>query len=94
MAKGYLIIDMPKTCRHIKGGKGGYPFGGADCRVNPLDLQDVMDYVANGTKPAWCPIRSQPERWDRSNIMDEYDDGIVNGRNNLIDEIFRGEQQR
>ena len=88
MTKGYIVLDMPKSCRHIKGGKDGCPFGGTECRVDPLNPQDVMEHVTNGTKPEWCPIRPQPERWNRSNIMDEYDDGIVNGRNGLIDEIF------
>lgn len=91
MAKGYLIIDMPKTCRHIKWGKDGCPFGGAECRVNPLDSKDVMEHIANGTKPEWCPIRPQPERDRYNEEWADYEGGLAEGRNKLIDEMFGGE---
>lgn len=85
MAKGYIVVDMPENC--------------GDCKFR--DIYDAPYYIGctitrmtheGWNKPEWCPIRPQPERWDRSNIMDEYDDGIVNGRNGLIDEMFGGEE--
>ena len=74
MAKGYIVLDMPKSCRHIKGDEDGCPFGGTECRVNPLDLQDVMEHVANGTKPEWCPIQPDVITNSLAELINDYGD--------------------
>ncbi len=96
MAIGYIVTDMPDRCRNCQflfeaSNKIEDPF--YNCIIN-FPYTDRPAYITKkelNTKPSWCPIRPQPERWNRSNIMDEYDDGIVNGRNGLIDEMFGGE---
>ena len=55
MAKGIIVVDMPETCRHIRGEKEkGCPFGGMVCQVTQ---RDVMEYLVKGSKPDWCPIK-------------------------------------
>lgn len=90
MAKGYIVVDMPENCRHIRGDEHGCPFGGMICTIDPLNIKDVMQHVKDGTKPNWCPIRPQPERREESKYWDSYWDGVADGRNNLINEMFEG----
>ena len=55
MKTGYLIVEIPESCR--KKGKNnptGCPFGGMVCQICNTD---VIEHVAHGTKPDWCPIK-------------------------------------
>ena len=54
MAKGIIVVDLPKSCRNIRGDENGCPFGGMVCQVKQ---KDVMNHVVKGTKPDWCPIK-------------------------------------
>lgn len=75
MAKGIIVVDMPETCRHIRGEKEkGCPFGGVVCQVNQ---RDVMGYLVKGSKPDWCPIKPMPERANHEGYCDNgrYDKG-------------------
>lgn len=88
MAKGYLVIDLPKNCRNIKGDKDGCPFGGMVCRVDPLNTRDVMEHVTNGTKPEWCPIKALPE--ERKSERSEACDPYAMGWNDCLKKITEG----
>lgn len=83
MAKGIIVVDMPETCRHIRGEKEkGCPFGGMVCQVNQ---RDVMEHLVKGSKPDWCPIKPMPKRTYHENYCDggRYDKGW----NDCLDEI-------
>lgn len=55
MKKGMVIVDMPETCQHKQGNpEHGCDFGGATCRITH---EDVSQYVRDGTKPEWCPVK-------------------------------------
>lgn len=54
MAKGIIVVDIPESCRNIRGDKNGCLFGGMVCQI---EQEDVMKHVKNGTKPSWCPIK-------------------------------------
>ena len=86
MAKGYIVVDIPAKCAGCR--FASYPKSNGVCRCNIIK-RDID--VSDEDKPDWCPIRPQPERYDRLNIMDEYEDGLVDGRNDLIDVMFGGE---
>ena len=75
MTKGIIVVDMPETCRHIRGEKEkGCPFGGMVCQVTQ---RDVMEYLVKGSKPDWCPIKPMPERANHEGYCDNgrYDKG-------------------
>lgn len=81
MAKGYIIVDIPERCSNCVASDTYVTL----CRCTRKKITKPF------SKPDWCPIRPQPERWERSKIMDEYEDGVSDGRNELIDEMFGDE---
>lgn len=94
MAKGIIVVDMPETCRHIRGEKEkGCPFGGLVCQVNQ---RDVMGYLVKGSKPDWCPIKEikeipvRLEELEYSHSMRDYQmKGFSRGWNACIDEMLK-----
>ena len=86
MAKGYIVVDMPDKCCNCKMGFVNECYDQFECYFKPgVKIRPDVE------RPDWCPIRPQPEQWERSKIMDEYEDGEADGRNELIDEMFGGE---
>lgn len=86
MAKGIIVVDLPKSCRNIRGDENGCPFGGMVCQVKQ---KDVMNHVVKGTKPDWCPIKEMPSRKQVPGcffMMDEVY-GKEIGFNDCLDEI-------
>lgn len=85
MAKGIIVVDMPETCRHIRGEKEkGCPFGGMVCQVTQ---RDVMEHLVKGSKPYWCPVRPIPERVDEHDTHYDSDYYRAEGYNACLDEI-------
>ena len=89
MAQGIIVVDMPETCRHIRGEKEkGCPFGGMVCQVTQ---RDVMEYLVKGSKPDWCPIRPIPEKKPLTGIVSSAkavgDELVRAGWNACLDEI-------
>ena len=82
MAKGHIIVDVPAKCAYCR--FANYPISNGVCRCNIVGK--YID-VSDEEKPDWCPIYRLPKRGQRAYLMDEYDDGIVDGRNELIDEM-------
>lgn len=86
MAKGIIVVDVPESCRNIRGDANGCPFGGMVCQVKQ---KDVMNHVVKGTKPDWCPIKEMPSRKQVPGcffMMDEVY-GKEIGFNDCLDEI-------
>lgn len=91
MAKGYIVVDMPGNCRHIRGDEHGCPFGGMTCNIDPLNIRDVMQHLKDGTKPDWCPIKEIPAKaHSEVEVNEYYVVGLMDGRDDLIDEMFGG----
>ena len=89
MAKGIIVVDMPETCRHIRGEKEkGCPFGGMVCQVTQ---RDVMEYLVKGSKPDWCPIKEIPARLEEIKLTNTKNghkmEGFSIGFNACLDEI-------
>ena len=85
MAKGIIVVDMPKCCRHIRGEKEkGCPFGGMVCQVTQ---RDVMEHLVKGSKPYWCPVHTLPDKLESAsrNAYEDFD--YVCGWNACLDEI-------
>lgn len=82
MSKSVLVIDTPEKCVScIYVGIFHY-----FCRINCRDIKDIS------TKPDWCPLKPLPEKSTTENDMTDYQCGMVDGRNQCIDEIIeRGE---
>ena len=83
MAKGYIVVDMPKNC--------------GDCEFR--DIYDAPYCVGctmtrmtheGWDKPDWCPILPKPDNMFVDNNDIELE-SYASGRNELIDEMFGGE---
>ena len=82
MSKSVLVIDTPKYCALCVLRNGVlHPF----CRVNNRDITDLSII------PDWCPLKPLPEKSTTENDMTDYQCGMVDGRNQCIDEITGGE---
>ena len=95
MRKSVLVIDTPENCYDC-------PFGTAYCGeleyVGYCELADCLDYdvilmteehydCESKSRPDWCPLKLLPEKNTTENDMTEYQCGMVDGRNQCIDEI-------
>lgn len=99
MGKSVLVIDTPENCYDC-------PFGTAYCGeleyVGYCELADCLDYdvilmteehydCESKSRPEWCPLKPLPEKSTIENDMMDYQCGMVDGRNQCIDEITGGE---
>lgn len=99
MSKSVLVIDTPENCYDC-------PFGTAYCGefeyVGYCELADCLDYdvilmteehydCESKSRPDWCPLKPLPEKNTTENDMTDYQCGMVDGRNQCIDEITGGE---
>lgn len=82
MSKSVLVMDTPKYCALCALRSGVlHPF----CRVNNRDITDLS------IRPDWCPLKKPlPEKSTTENDMTDYQCGMVDGRNQCIDEITGG----
>lgn len=78
MNKSVLVINTPKYCALCVLRSGAHhPF----CRVNNRDITDLS------IRPDWCPLKPLPEKNTTENDMTDYQCGMVDGRNQCINEI-------
>jgi hypothetical protein len=98
MSKSVLVIDTPENCYDC-------PLGTAYCGEleyeGLCELADCLDYdeiliteehydCESKSKPDWCPLKPLPEKSATENDMTDYQCGMVDGRNQCIDEITGG----
>ena len=92
MSKSVLVIDVPGMCM-------GCPFSWpADdytyiCIVtvdNDGDFKQIRDDSYAAKRENWCPLKPLPEKNTTENDMTDYQCGMVDGRNQCIDEIIGG----
>ena len=79
MAKGYIVVDMPKSCGYCKYSVIYKSNGAYWCQIMRKEVDDAP-------KPDWCPIKEIPAKVYHENYCDagRYDKGW----NDLIDEMF------
>ncbi len=53
MSKGYILVDMPKSCRDCE-------FFGLVCRIT----NEKCKYYDEDGRPDWCPIRELPKKME------------------------------
>lgn len=82
MSKSVLVIDTPEDCYscYLLTVSRGLHF----CKTKSRRIKDVC------TKPDWCPLKPLPEKSTIENDMTDYQCGMVDGRNQCIDEIAGG----
>ena len=84
MNKSILLMDVQEKC--------------LDCNLCVLDMdasiscfyckREICDNVGENVKrPDWCPLKPLPEKSTIENDMTDYQCGLVDGRNQCIDEI-------
>lgn len=98
MSKSVLVIDTPENCY-------GCPFGTEYCGnleyEGCCELADCLDCdviliteehydCESKSRPDWCPLKPLPEKSTIENDMTDYQCGMVDGRNQCIDEITGG----
>lgn len=99
MSKSALVIDTPENCYDC-------PFGISYCGEleyeGLCELAYCLDYdvflmteehydCESKSRPDWCPLKPLPEKNTTENDMADYQCGMVDGRNQYIDEIAGGE---
>lgn len=82
MSKSVLVIDTPENCRSCY--LQGFMLNLQYCRGKLKDIKDTS------VKPDWCPLKPLPEKNTTENNMTDYQCGMVDGRNQCIDEIIGG----
>lgn len=80
MSKSVLVINTPKKCESCMYVGTFHDF----CKINYRDIKDLS------TRPDWCPLSPLPEKNTTENDMTDYQRGMVDGRNQCIDEITGG----
>lgn len=83
MSKSVLVIDTPEKCIRCP-------------LLNDVDECTVQDDNANNVD-SWdelmkgCPLKPLPEKITTENDMTDYQCGMIDGRNQCINEIAGGE---
>ena len=89
MSKSVLVMNTPER------GCISCPIGQNDsnCRITriycPIAEETAFDGEAESI-PDWCPLKPLPEKITTENDMTDYQCGMVDGRNQCIDEITGG----
>ena len=95
MSKSALVTDTPKNCYDCPFGTeycGDSEYVGgcelAECLDSDMRLitEEHYDYESE-SRPDWCPLKPLPEKSTPENDMTDYQRGMVDGRNQCIDEI-------
>lgn len=98
MNKSVLVIDTSENCYDCPFGTeycGNLEYAGycelADCLDCDVILITEEHYDCESkSRPDWCPLKPLPEKSTIENDMTDYQCGMVDGRNQCIDEITGG----
>lgn len=82
MNKSVLVMKTPKTCENC------YMLSHNYCNFQCLITGELIEKSNN--RPDWCPLKPLPEKSTIENDMTDYQHGLVDGRNQCIDEITGG----
>ena len=81
MSKSVLVVNTPRKCIGCQFFKSTYSL---HCILASGNIEDIE------SKPDWCPLKPFPEKNTAENDMTDYQCGMVDGRNQCIDEITGG----
>ena len=81
MSKSVLVVNTPRKCIGCQFFKSTYSL---HCILASGNIEDIE------SKPDWCPLKPLPEKNTTENDMTDYQCGMVDGRNQCIDEITGG----
>lgn len=81
MSKSVLVVNTPRKCIGCQFFKSTYSL---HCILASGNIEDIE------SKPDWCPLKPLPEKNTTENDMTDYQCGMVDGRNQCIDEIAGG----
>lgn len=85
--KALLVMDMPESCMgcnfFICDGETNLD----SCMAKEIAREVHLEKYGN---PGWCPLKPLPEKSTTENDMTDYQCGMVDGRNQCIDEITGG----
>lgn len=88
MSKSVLVIDTPERCIDCEIGQNM-----SNCMETcircPIAGKCALDEEAESI-PDWCPLKPLPEKSTIENDMTDYQCGMVDGRNQCIDEATGG----
>lgn len=86
MAKGYIVVDIPNRCSNCVASDTYVTL----CRCTRKKITKPF------SKPDWCPIKEIPKK---IGLIDEFGNsrfgyrfGYMDGWNDLIDEMFGGDE--
>lgn len=90
MNKSVLVMETPERgCISCLIGQND-----SNCRITriycPIAEETAFDGEAESI-PDWCPLKPLPEKMTTENDMTDYQCGMVDGRNQCINEIAGGE---
>lgn len=98
MSKSVLVIDTPKSCYNCPFGteyydiyiyKGNCELAEHLGKIMTLVTEEYYGFESK-SRPDWCPLKPLPEKSTTENDMTDYQCGMVDGRNQCIDEITGG----
>lgn len=96
MSKSVLVIDTPENCCDFQfcyeldeGAEACCSISDDDKDTRSMKKIDCEYGYCQG-KPDWCPLMDLPEKNTTENDMMDYQCGMVDGRNQCIDEIIGG----
>lgn len=81
MSRSVLVIDTPENCYscYLRKLIRDLPY----CAKKLERIKDSM------VRPDWCPLKPLPEKSNIEEDMTDYQCGLIDGRNQCIDEITR-----
>lgn len=98
MSKSVLVIDTPKSCYNCPFGteyydiyiyKGNCELAEHLGKIMTLLTEEYYGFESK-SRPEWCPLKPLPEKSTTENDMTDYQCGMVDGRNQCIDEVTGG----
>lgn len=96
MSKSVLVIDTPENCLDCRFCYELDEGVEACCSISDDDKDASLmkkidcEYGYCQGKPNWCPLKPLPEKSTTENDMTDYQCGMVDGRNQCINEIIGG----
>lgn len=98
MSKSVFVIDTPKSCYNCPFGteyydiyiyKGNCELAEHLGKIMTLVTEEYYGFESK-SRPDWCPLKPLPEKSTTENDMTDYQCGMVDGRNQCIDEVTGG----
>lgn len=98
MSKSVFVIDTPKSCYNCPFGteyydiyiyKGNCELAEHLGKIMTLVTEEYYGFESK-SRPDWCPLKPLPEKSTTENDMTDYQCGMVDDRNQCIDEVTGG----